>query len=626
MFRLARWLFSIAVLTALLITPALAEKRVALVIGNAKYQHTVELKNPTNDARAVADALKSVGFEVIEGLDLTEIGMQKAVSEFSAKLQTADVGLLYYAGHGLQVDGRNYLVPVDASLDNELQLQFQTISTNLILNVMESGKRISILLLDACRNNPLAEHLSRSLGTRGTTLGRGLAKIEVDTGTYIGYSTQPGNVALDGEGENSPFATALVDNIEKPNVDIELMMRKVRADVIGMTKGYQVPWGNSSLVGGFMFAKLDVAEAKPQPPVTVPAPPTSSQGDNLRTDVEIVFWNSIRDSNDPALLQAYIDKFPNGIFVSIARVLLERLQNAAAARKKAEESATQQSAVLQKQQADEAARLQAARRKADEEARKRAEQIAQIETQRKALEEAAARQKQQADEVAKLQAERQKADEEARKRAEQIAQLETQRKALEEAAAKTKEQLAMQEAAAKAKEQTAMLDKQPDNIVTTPPVPAEPDPALIKSVQQELDRLGCNPGLPDGIWGSGSEKALSSYASNAGIQLAALQPTQKLLEELRAHTQRVCPLVCGPREVARNDRCVLISCPSGQTLAADGSCIVVNKKNSTPRIDTSTASQKLQCGHCKAAIWGSPSDKYYCGEAYLARKARHWCE
>ena len=273
MHRIIQWLLHIAVLTALLTTPALAGKRVALVIGNAKYQHTAELKSPTNDARVVAGALKSVGFEVIEGLDLTEIGMQRAISEFSVKLQTADVGLLYYAGHGLQVDGKNYLVPIDASLDNKLQLPFQTISADRILNVMESTKRISILLLDACRNNPLAERLSRSLGAHGMTLGRGLAKIEAETGTYIGYSNQPGNVALDGDGKNSPFATALVDKIKEPNVDIELMMRKVRADVIAMTRGYQVPWGNSSLVGGFMFAKRDVSESESRPPVVVPLPP-----------------------------------------------------------------------------------------------------------------------------------------------------------------------------------------------------------------------------------------------------------------------------------------------------------------------------------------------------------------
>ena len=305
---------------------ASTERRVALVIGNSNYEHTAALRNPENDAAAMSVKLKELGFDVVEGIDLDQDGMQRTIGEFSQKLSRADVGLFFYAGHGLQVGGENYLLPVDGKLSSELDLQFKAVKLNLILRVMEGQNRTSIVLLDACRDNPLAEELSRSISsTRSSTIGSGLARVETGVGTYIGFSTQPGNVALDGVGENSPFAKALITRIDTPGLDIESLMRIVRQDVRDATRGSQIPWGNSSLVGqGFVFKAA--VKAQKQALLNTAKPSSSSNAGSTggsNSQVEITFWNAIKDSTDPSFLEAYIDRYPNGLFVAIARLKLE---------------------------------------------------------------------------------------------------------------------------------------------------------------------------------------------------------------------------------------------------------------------------------------------------------------
>ena len=174
----------------------------------------------------------------------------------------AKIALFYDAGHGLQPNGKNYLIPVDAKLERETDLDFEAMEINFVQRQMERDDRVNILLLDACRNNPLSEKLARSLGTRSVYLGKGLASMESGVGyAGVAFSTQPGNVALDGKGGNSPFAKALLDNIETPGLDIEVLMRRVREEVIKQTNGRQVPWSNSSLVGDKVVLKADI-----QPP------------------------------------------------------------------------------------------------------------------------------------------------------------------------------------------------------------------------------------------------------------------------------------------------------------------------------------------------------------------------
>ena len=224
-------------------------KRVALVVGNSAYEKVPELANPKHDAEAMATALKRLEFEVITGIDLTREQFIDKIREFSRAIRGAELALFFYAGHGLQVKGNNYLAPVDTELLDEADLEFETVRIETIMAQMEREPRTNLIILDACRNNPLTRNLARSMGTRAAGIGNGLAPIESGIGTLIAFSTQPGNVALDGKDTNSPFTSALIGRIETPGEDFAVSLRHVRQEVIRETGGKQVPWSNSSLTG-----------------------------------------------------------------------------------------------------------------------------------------------------------------------------------------------------------------------------------------------------------------------------------------------------------------------------------------------------------------------------------------
>lgn len=245
-----------ALITITLMRGAHAE-RVALVIGNSDYQYGTPLPNPRNDATDIAGALQAVGFKVILGRDLDWRSFSETIRTFSNALKDADDAVFYYAGHGLQVSGQNYLIPVDAKLDSERDLDFSAIRLNFILRQMEIDRedKTNIVFLDACRDNPLARNLSRSMGTRSASVGMGLAQVKTGVGTFIAFSTQPGNVALDGKGRNSPFTAALTKRIPMPGKSLNTLMIDVRKEVLAETKGRQVPWDHSALTGDFYFTR-----------------------------------------------------------------------------------------------------------------------------------------------------------------------------------------------------------------------------------------------------------------------------------------------------------------------------------------------------------------------------------
>jgi hypothetical protein len=251
----------------LLIFPAAAEKRVALVVGNSAYVHANPLPNPVNDAGDMAKALAEAGFEVILGLDLKKVAFDGKVRDFARALEKADVALFFYAGHGLQASGRNYLVPVDASLQVERDLDFEAVSIDFVLKQMELERegKTNVVFLDACRDNPLARNLARSMGTRSASIGQGLAQVQTGVGTFIAYSTQPGNVALDGQGRNSPFTAALTKGLRDPGRNLTSVMIEVRKDVLAVTGGKQVPWDHSALTGDFYFHLAAAPGTLPKP-------------------------------------------------------------------------------------------------------------------------------------------------------------------------------------------------------------------------------------------------------------------------------------------------------------------------------------------------------------------------
>lgn len=294
--------------------PALAE-RVALVIGNSAYLHAPALKNPVNDAKDVADALTRLGFAVHLGTDLGTDAMRSLLRSFSRDAEGAELALFFYAGHGLQVDGRNFLIPVDAGIERESDLDFAAVELQLVLKQLERSTAHSIILLDACRDNPFETALARSMGTARSTgaLGRGLAPVDTTGGALIGFATDPGAVAYDGAGDNSPFTAALLQHLETPGLEVNALMTRVRADVVAATDRLQRPWSTSSLLDEVYL---------------MPAAPSAETADPLLT--EVAMWKAADQAGTPKALQAYLDAYPDGLFADMARDRLEEVTRLAA--------------------------------------------------------------------------------------------------------------------------------------------------------------------------------------------------------------------------------------------------------------------------------------------------------
>jgi len=283
--------------------PALAAERVALVIGNAACRHTLPLHNPRHDATDMADALKSLDFDVIEGLDLDKTGFSEKLREFARAARGAEATLFFYAGHGLQVGGENYLVPIDAKLAEEMDLRLETFELAAFMSQMQSNTRL--VFLDACRDNPWVRSLAHSMGpSRSAAIGRGLRRVESAGGALIAYATQPENVAEDGKGRNSPFTGALLTRIATPGLSAHDLLISVTDAVVTGTGGAQQPWTHSLLRKPFYF----------KPAASSPS------------EVDLLFWESINDSEDLADLRAYLTRFPGGTFEALAHNRLRRLE------------------------------------------------------------------------------------------------------------------------------------------------------------------------------------------------------------------------------------------------------------------------------------------------------------
>src|SRR5712675_718266 len=230
---------------------ALADKRVAFVVGNGAYKNVAPLPNPAVDAKSMAKLLRNVGFDVVEGSNLTRDKMTEKLLDFGKKADCADVALFFYACHGIAVDGTNYLLPVDADLKSEMDVKLgAAINVDLTLEQTMSEAKVKLVFLDACRDNPFAAKIRSARTTRSVNVATGLAEMKSGEGTLIAFATGPGQTALDGqEGTNSPFTRALMANIAKPGVEIQQAMTQVRAQVNEETNKGQLPWGHTNLIG-----------------------------------------------------------------------------------------------------------------------------------------------------------------------------------------------------------------------------------------------------------------------------------------------------------------------------------------------------------------------------------------
>jgi hypothetical protein len=290
-----------------------AGKRTALVIGNGAYT-TSPLKNPPNDAADMARALSNVGFTVESGIDLTQRQMKAMIREFGQKLKAGGQGLFYFAGHGIQLKGRNYLIPVDAEITSETDVEDQGVDANLIMGLMdEAGNGLNVVILDACRNNPFARSFRSS--------SNGLAQVDAPTGTLVAYSTAPGRVARDGTGRNGPYTAELLRQMSVPGLPIEEVMKRVRASLKQLTNGEQVPWESSSLVGNFYLNKAVGASTAVNNPGSVAAAPVANPA-----AVEQEYWETIKGSSNVEDFRDYLKEYPQGPHALIARSNLRRLE------------------------------------------------------------------------------------------------------------------------------------------------------------------------------------------------------------------------------------------------------------------------------------------------------------
>ncbi len=297
--------------------PAFADgERVALVIGVANYKHAPKLVNTLNDAQDMAAALTKLGFRVDLVLDPDRAALEAAVRRFGQMSVGAEASLFHYSGHALEFGGKNWLVPTGADFDTGRNVRFEALELDSVLEQTDGNARVTVVFLDACRDNPF---LGRLTARTREVASRGLARVEsTASGVMLAFATAPGQVAQDGQGRNSPFTSAILKQIETPGLEIKSLMTQVTREVVETTGGKQRPWQNSSLEGDFYFR---AAPAKPAATAERPAAPAS-------LDPEVVYWNSIANSADPADFRAYMAKFPNGVFVDLARNRLIRLLDA----------------------------------------------------------------------------------------------------------------------------------------------------------------------------------------------------------------------------------------------------------------------------------------------------------
>ncbi len=293
--------------------------RVALIVGVSNYVHAPRLPNTLNDAQDMAEALKKVGFDVDLVLDPDRNALEAAVRRLGQRSVGAATSLFFYSGHALEYGGHNWLAPTTANFDTGRNVRFEALDMDSILEQTSDNARVTLVMLDACRDNPF---LSRLAGRSREAATRGLARIEsAASGMLIAFATAPGQVAADGTGRNSPFTSALLKQMRTPGLEIKTLMTNVTRDVVQETNGRQRPWQNSSLEGDFYFVPAPAAPAVSTPPAPRPQPPA--------VDTEIIFWNSISASRDPADFTAYLDRFPQGVFAALARNRLNQIAAAA---------------------------------------------------------------------------------------------------------------------------------------------------------------------------------------------------------------------------------------------------------------------------------------------------------
>src|SRR5690242_6085524 len=354
--------------------PAFAEKRVALVIGNAAYQNVPRLPNPVNDGNTIATTLKDAGFDVVDNRhDMSAADTRRALRDFADRARDADIAVVYYAGHGIEVDGGNYLIPVDAKLERDTDVYDEALSLDRVLLAVEPAKKLRLVILDACRDNPFAKNMKRTLAQRA--IGQGLAKIEpTSPNLLIAYSAKAGSTAADGDGNNSPFTVALSRHLTTPGLDVRRAFGYVRDDVLKTTNNRQEPFVYGSLGG-------EDVPLVPAPRVAVATPAISPQAE-LRRDYELAL-----QIGNKAALNAFLAQYPDGFYASLAKLQLEKIsaeENRAAAAERARTAEAERARLAAEGARKDTLAKAEADAKAAEQARLAAERASQLAQQQAA--------------------------------------------------------------------------------------------------------------------------------------------------------------------------------------------------------------------------------------------------
>jgi Caspase domain len=613
--------------------PALADKRVALIIGNSKYQNVNQLTNPANDAAMLADTFRKANFDtVMLRYDLTATKMRRALREFADKAHDATVAVLYFAGHGIEVDGNNYLIPVDAVLERDTDVYDEAIGLERVLVAVEPAKQLRLIILDACRDNPFAKTMKRTVASRG--IGQGLAKVEpASPNTMIAFAAKAGFTAADGDGKDSPFAMALANHLTTPGLDLRKAFGFVRDDVLKATRNRQEPFTYGSLGGE------DVALV-PAPPKAAPA---ADANEAIRRDYELAERVGTREAWD-----FFMATYPNGFYSKLAQAQRDKLAAEAAriaatekAKAAAEENArlaAEQAKAIAEAKAAGEARVAAGNRKAIEDARlaeaERAKAAAQAKpdqeakhvAEKRAMEAAKAEAAAKSAEEARIAAETAaqariaKAEEEARAAAEK-AKAATAARAAEEArvAELTKEleeakaaEAARAKAAAQAGPANKHVAKPIGQLAAVAPSGSLPDARppvdIPRLLLTELRRVGCFTGSIDGNWNDAAQQSLARFNKYAGTTLDIKLASLDTLDLVRGKTERICPLICEHGYQAEGETCTKIICKAGFELNGDNECTRIQRtkqetrpeQRSLPRNGPPSAGGGNGGGGCKA--------------------------
>jgi uncharacterized caspase-like protein len=517
-----------------LASTASAEKRIALVVGNSAYENSAQLPNPVNDAQAVAGMFKAAGFDVVNArTNLGNLEFKRALRDFAFAANNADIAVVFFAGHGIEVKGTNYLLPVDAKLAADYDAEDEAVSLNRVIEATENAKRLRLIILDACRDNPFIKTMRRSVASRAVTSG--LAKVEpAGTDTIIAYAAKAGSTAEDGAGTNSPFTAALLKHLSVPGRDIRIAFGHVRDEVLANTGRKQEPFVYGSLGG---TAVELVPAPKPAPAPVVAAPP-ADQNAAIRRDYEFAERVGTKEAWD-----LFLSTYSTGFYANLAQAQRNKLV--------AEENRV---AATEKAKAAEQARLAAEGSRAAEQAKAKAQA--------------------EAAEQARIAAERAKKAEE-----DKLAEMERAKPAVE-ATTPAPRDLAV---TSKAEERpvvpgpaVAAKPVGPVAALTPPAAPeaAKPAPGQVpRLLLTELRRVGCHTGSIDDSWNANARRSLDRFNKRSGHHLDTTLASLEALDAVKNETSRVCPLQCGVKEVERNGSCVAKVCASGLTLDSDGDCV-----------------------------------------------------